>query len=175
MSKKKFDFVLLDDKPYYRDVFRFYPKQSHVHGFTDEPPTDWTGVYKVYYSWKVMRQYYNDDTEKIEPESANDLFNMPWDECSEITNLAGVIRHVVETHEDVELIAFGQPASEWSIKYIETNYDWLETQRHYIKIVVWDNFQDNGYRFSLDLDEALKFAEYLDKVNDYMLKHSEGI
>ena len=56
--KRKFDFVLYNNRGLYRDVIRFYPRSSHVHSFNDDPPTNWEEVYKVYYSWAIIRQYY---------------------------------------------------------------------------------------------------------------------
>lgn len=44
--ERKFDFVIHDDA-FSRDILRFYPRRSHVHGYTDEPPTSWKAVYNL--------------------------------------------------------------------------------------------------------------------------------
>ena len=51
MSKKrKIDFVL-EESDTAKLIFRFYPRRSSCHSFGDEPPKDWSDVYKVYYSY----------------------------------------------------------------------------------------------------------------------------
>ena len=54
MSKKrKIDFVL-EESDTAKLIFRFYPRRSSCHSFGDEPPKDWSDVYKVYYSYSVI-------------------------------------------------------------------------------------------------------------------------
>lgn len=57
--KQKIDFVLKNAEGFYRDVFRFYPKRTHVHSFDHNLPKSWEEVYKVYYTCGIIRQYYN--------------------------------------------------------------------------------------------------------------------
>lgn len=49
--KRKMDFEIRRDNDYCRDIFRFYPRRTHVHGFRNTPPADWSEVYKVYYEF----------------------------------------------------------------------------------------------------------------------------
>ena len=45
----KIDFVI-HENDCEEVIFRFLPQQSSCHSFGDEPPKNWDGVYKVYYS-----------------------------------------------------------------------------------------------------------------------------
>ena len=69
--KKHFDFVLNDDPGFDKTIFRFYPRSSRVHSLYNTPPKDWEEVYKVYYSWSIIKQYYeyfdDDSGTKIVP------------------------------------------------------------------------------------------------------------
>lgn len=177
MSKHKWDFILYDDKQFEKITFRFYPKYTHVHSFNENPPKTWDEVYKVYYSWKIFITYYDFD-DKLDVRSARPLFEMYWDECSEIPNLGNAIRWVIENKpkEDVNMMPFGQPAGEWIIKYIKKDFEDIpELNEEYLKFTLWNTGDDTGYRFSLSIKEALKFADFIDEVNKYALEHGEEI
>ena len=174
--ERKFDFILRDDKGFFRDVFRYYPRRTHVHGFHEEPPKLWKDVYKVYCSWAILRQYYDEKTDnKIE--SSQVLFELDCDECSEIPNLSGIIKQVIETGETFERLTMGQPAGDWCIKQRKGRYSWNDKDKEYeyYDFQVFNNWTNQGYRFSLDKDEVVKFCEWLDSINQYALEHSEGI
>ena len=170
--KRKFDFVIYDDG-FNRDILRFYPRGSHVHGHTDEPPTTWKTVYKVYYSWAVIRHYYYDG--EIEPESSEKLFDMSMDECSELPNLSAIIKNVIETGESFDYPTFGQPAGEWCIKKVKCHNVFDDSEDVIYEFRVFNNLTNQGYRFSFNEIEALEFCDWLDAVNQYMLEYSEGI
>lgn len=172
--KKKFDFVIEDDKGFYRDIFRFYPRYTHVHGFHDEPPKTWEGVYKVYYSWAIIRQYYDDDIEdKIE--YSDKLFEISYDECSQIPNLSGIIKNVMETGETFDYPTFGQPAGDWKVEQRKGNSKLDDEDYEYYNFEVFNNWTNQGYRFIFDKEKTLKFCDWLDMINQYALKHGEGI
>ena len=115
--KRKFDFTIYDDKCLYRDVIRFYPRSSHVHSFNDDPPTNWEKVYKVYYSWVIIRQYYkSNDQNSIQPRSTKKLFDMSMDECSMLPDLSTIIKDIVNTGKTFDYPTMGQPAGDWKIE-----------------------------------------------------------
>ena len=166
IMKRKLDFVIYEDDNK-RLLFRFYPKTSHVHGFSDECPTAWEEVYKVYYAWAIIRQYKWSENDNWESEK---LFELD-DECSEFVNLDDIIQYVIDNKEKyTRVISIGQPASEWEI-FFDKDYK----NKEYIKIQVWDTWSDKGFKFSLYLDKAKEFIEYIKNTNEYMLNHSEPI
>ncbi len=165
--KRKFDFIIWDNKDYYRDIFRFYPRQTHVHSFNDVPPKSWKEVYKVYYSWAIIRQYY-DENGKIF--SSAKLFNMDFDECSIIPDLYGIINYVDETEDIYDMPTWGQPAADWTIQKIK-----ISENNIYYQFYVFNNVTNQGYRFRLDSDEKDLFCKYLDSINEYALAHGEAI
>ena len=84
MSKKrKIDFVL-NEKDDERLIFRFYPRKSSCHSFGDEPPKCWEDVYKVYYSYAIIKQWKFEPEEQWESEI---MFREPCDECSIIDEI----------------------------------------------------------------------------------------
>lgn len=166
--KRKFDFILKNWKGYYRDILRYYPRRTHVHSHNEKPPKTWEEVYKVYYSWAIIRQYYDDNIEnKIE--NSKILFALDCDECSQLPNLSGIIKYVMETGEVFNDPTFGQPAGDWCIKKNKSE------DFEYYFFQVFNNWTNQGYRFSLNKNETLEFCEWLDKINQYALEHGEEI
>ena len=177
--KRKFDFVLSQNS-YHRDIFRFYPRSSDVHSFNDDPPKNWDEVYKVYYSWAIIRQYFDDDIEgKIASEESEVLLDMGLDECSRIPELSEIIKSVILTGKPFDYPTFGQPAGDWYVAQGNGRYDWdknkYDEDYKYYNFRVFNNWTNQGYRFTLDKEIALKFCDYLDMINDYALKHGKGI
>ena len=56
--KNKLDFIIDEDSQIYRTIFRIYPKSTTIHSFDENPPKTWKEVYKVYYSFAIIIQYY---------------------------------------------------------------------------------------------------------------------
>ena len=167
--KRKFDFVLEDWKGYHRDIFRYYPRRTHVHSHNENPPKTWEEVYKVYYSWAIIRQYYDDNIEnKIE--NSEILFLLDCDECSQLPNLSGIIKYVMETGKVFNYPTFGQPAGDWCIKKKKESEDC-----EYYFFQVFNNWTNQGYRFTLNKNKTLEYCEWLDKINQYALKHGEEL
>lgn len=177
--KKHFDFVLGDDPGLDRTIFRFYPRSTHVHGFYDDPPKNWEEVYKVYYSWAIIKQYYeyrNDDSgTKIVPEDSVVLLDFGCDECSMLPDLAVVIKHVMDTGEIYDEPTFGLPAGDWRIEKYEWDDEYFNEHHESYQFYVFDNFSNQGFRFVLEKEEVLKFCDWLDMINQYALDHGEGI
>lgn len=169
--KRKIDFVLRDFPGIYRDIFRFYPRRSHVHSFDDDQPKDWSEVYKVYYSWAVIRQIYNDDSSGFIPEESEVLFRMDCDECSRLPDLQEMIRKVIHTGLNCNLMVHGQPAADWNISKNESLVDIPASY----EFQVFNNWTNQGIRFALNKEETLKFIDYLERINQYALDHGEGI
>ena len=157
------DFVLFEDEDY-RIVFHFFTRDSHCHSFNDDPPKGWNEVYKVYYSWSITDELLDNDGEVMESDV---LFDIPWDECSRLTELPSYIKDVVYNEDvKVHLAPLGQPASEWYISRVDEDT---------IKFTVWNDPLNVGYRFKLSNEKAKKFAWFLDDINQYMLEHGVGI
>jgi hypothetical protein len=79
-KKRKIDYIIeqSDDECL---IFRFYPRQSSCHSFGDEPPKSWSDVYKVYYSYAVIKQWKFELEDQWKSEI---MFYEHCDECSEI-------------------------------------------------------------------------------------------
>lgn len=156
--KKKMDFILVYNA-YYKDILRFYPRETRVHGFADKPPKSWDAVYKVYYSWSIFRQY--DDNKKL-------LFDIHCDECSMIPSLSTIIKEVIKTGKTFNYPTLGQPAVDWIISKRNKKYQYYDYQ-------VYNNWTNQGYRFTLNKKKTVEFCDWLDKINQYALKNGRGI
>lgn len=165
--RKETDFILEEDE-YYRVIFRIYPNGTCIHSFDDKPPKDWKSVYKVYYNWGIIRQY-KDYNGNIEPNESERMFYMDCDECSEIPNLSGLIKWVVENQEKYDYPTLGQPAGDWTI-IPNKGVTCLGNEYEFYKFNVFDNWNNNGYQFILTRKQTDKFCEWLDKLNDYLLR-----
>lgn len=157
-KEKNFGFLLKKDE-YETIGFRFFPKQSHVHGFGSTCPKAWEEVYKVYYSWSIVA---TDCGER----SSFDV----WDECSVLGDVAELITEfaAADAPDSKTLRAFGDGA-DWDIDYF-VNRDCNIRRFHF---GVWKH--NRGFRFSLEREDALRFAAFIRKVQTYMLNHSEPI
>ena len=154
--KRKLDFVIYESDTY-RMTFRFYPKKSHCHSFNDELPKTWPDVYKVYYSWAILKQLKN---ENGNIEKTVILFMAHCDECSvidEISARCDLLSRRVERVErkdytgenyrinvlNNECFSMGMGVS-WIIrKTIDGSYIFE----------VW-NFSNNGFRFVLPFEKV---------------------
>lgn len=152
------DFLL--EKDDFKDlVFRFYPRQSYMHSFDGDPPKTFDDVYKIYYAWGVIWKYGENG------EFNHRVFYMPCDECSALGYLSNAIRECIETKEDQTVFTSGLPGSDWYIDVINK----------YLEFKVFDNLECSGVIFTLPFDQALEFADFLDKVNQHMLENGEPI
>lgn len=102
--KRHFDFCVGKQEGFYRDIIRWYPNTTHVHGFGDKVPRTWEEVYKTYYSWRVLRQYL-DAEGNVVPEKTKVLFSMMFDEASAFPRLAEDIRFMLQ--DSVNLLLSG--------------------------------------------------------------------
>ena len=172
MSKKrKIDFVL-EESDTSKLIFRFYPRRSSCHSFDDEPPKDWNDVYKVYYSYSIIRVYKEDNWYKT-------LFNCRCDECSIIDEIAERCKLLAEgktvfegEHDgekytikllNNEVHPFGMGTS-WMISRYNTIYEF--------RLLDWNNV---GCIFYLEKDKLKAFGEYLSECCEYMLAHGDPI
>ena len=118
---------------------RFYPKHSSLHLFDcglEKKPSErnFTDVYKIYYSWSILQStneydYDFDEQGKLKIsdgicqkidhwEPFKQVFAMPCDECSALSDIGDLTRYVVKTRENVDhYMSFGQPGSDWNIRY----------------------------------------------------------
>ena len=89
MSKRKVDFILVENR-FYRDILRIYPNNTYIHSFDDNLPETWDDVYKVYYSFAIIRQYFDDNNKNI-VDYSDVLLDMYVDECSIIPDVSQFI------------------------------------------------------------------------------------
>lgn len=191
--ERKLDFVL-DDNSEERLLFRFYPRQSHCHGFSDKIPKTWQEVYKVYYSWSIIQQYKaNNKVTKTRI-----MYKELCDECSCLDQIAFACEKLCDGIECVEIndtktFEASKGASQHSRtinllnnefypagygtswRIVKRDYNWLlnNTTRYRFILFGWD---DIGFRFTLNNKEKVKeFGEFLKQCCEYMLSHAEPI
>lgn len=188
MSKKrKIDYIVeLND--FERLRFRFYPKQSHCHSFGDEPPKDWSDVYKVYYSYAIIKQWRFDSEDQWESKL---MFYEPFDECSIIDQIGNLCLLLADGHEtferkDGERVPFLNErifpigmGTEWTIsKRVCTEYAYFEDEEDittiYYTFMLFD-YSGKGFKFTLEDKDVKAFGEYLLGCCEYMLAHGDPI
>ena len=170
-KKRKIDFVL-EENDTTKLIFRFYPRRSSCHSFGDEPPKDWSDVYKVYYSYSIIHVYKEDNWHKT-------LFNCHCDECSIIDEIAEICKLLAEG----KTVFKGENDGEkYTIKLLNNEVipfgmgtSWMISRRNNIyefRLFDWDN---TGYRFYLKKDKLKAFGKYLSDCCEYMLAHGNPI
>ena len=174
--KRKLDFVIYESDTY-RMTFRFYPKKSHCHSFNDEPPKTWLDVYKVYYSWAILKQWKN---ENGDIEKTIVLFTAHCDECSVIDEISARCNLLSRRIEQVKR---KNGDENYKIKVLNREcypmgmgISWIirKTRNKSYIFEVW-NFSNNGFRFELPHKRIKEFGEYLLMCCNYMLEHGEPI
>lgn len=166
--KRNFDFLIDKDEGFSKKVLRFYPKQSRVHGFGDEPPKEWEGVYKTYMSFSVLMYEECWDNEGFY-ESPRELFSYYRDEGEGLRELREVLSKILA----------GEGKSEYSLVPFGDGIDW-DVVKHKKKDDVYiftmiNSYTGLCYKFSLTLNRIEDFYNVLDDFLEYMLKHSVGI
>lgn len=166
--KRNFDFIINIDEGFDKKVLRFYPKQSKVHGFDDEPPTTWKGVYKTYLTYSVLLYEECWDNEGFY-ETPQEIFSYYRDEGEGLLDLREVLYLII--HNDDK--------TEYNIKPLGYGIDWeiIQDKNKKDTYVFTMINSEIGlcYRFKLNLDEIKEFYSVLDEFLEYMLKHSVGI
>ena len=188
MSKKRKIDYIIKQSDNERLIFRFYPKQSSCHSFGDEPPKNWNEVYKIYYSYAIIKQWrFNSDYEW----ESEVMFYESCDECSiieEVGQRCLLLADGYETFEredgdripllDQRIIPFGM-GTEWTIsKHVCTGYGYDENDEDitytYYTFMLFDYF-GKGFKFDLNEKNIKSFGEYLLGCCDYMLAHGDPI
>ena len=137
--------------------FVFFPKYSHCYSFNNQLSKNRSDVNKANYSWQII---------EIFKDEFNVIFSMEIDEDSILTKLSKYIRDIINKEtESIDIEPSGRPGSEWHIHVDNNN----------IRFEIWKNTSNQGYRFWLTKDRAVEFAQFLDKVNTYMVKYGEVI
>lgn len=163
--KKRIDFIF-DESDNSRKLLRFYPEQSHVHGFDDNCPQSWDEVYKVYYAWSVIHQFRDDKNSKWK---AHTVFEMSCDENSVLGDIPLETKSL-KIGEETSFRPMGYGA-DWVIKYHKGSRYF----KPYYNFTVWKRATNQGYRFDLSPKDTTRFIEYIEFVQEYMLAHSEPI
>ena len=168
MRKRKFDFIIDKSEGFDKKVLRFYPRQSNVHGFSDDSPTTWEGVYKTYMTFSVLR-YWEDDDNSGKYERPYELFSYYYDEGEGLRYLREVLSEMItdKCQDEYEIIPFGDGV-DWEIYKDRSN------NRYYIFNMI-NSRSGQCYRFRLNKSEIQEFYNILNDFLEYMLKHSVGI
>lgn len=185
MSKKrKIDFILHEDDDK-KIVFRFYPRQSSCHSFGDEPPKSWNNVYKLYYYYRILR-FWKEDDGSIDRDY-DVLFDAGCDECSIIDEIGHICLLLADGLEvfkrgdgrEIELLnqriyPFGTGV-EWTIiKRICDDWEDEDIKHVYYTFTLFD-YWDVGFRFTLEDKDIKAFGKYLLECCEYMLAHGDPI
>lgn len=177
---RRFDFTLFESK-HSKLIFRFYPKYSHCHSFDEVPPKSWDEVYKVYYSYSIIKHYKNDIFEL----PSEVMFSSGCDECSAIDEVAVACDLIVMGHKSItrtwndeeitiellnrDIYPTGDGVT-WKISEIES----IKSGNVQYEITLF-RFDGVGYKFYLDKDKLGEFGSYLNDCCEYMLAHGEPI
>ena len=180
-KKRKIDFIL-SENDLYKIIFRFYPRQSSCHSFGNEPPKSWNDVYKVYYNYRVLKIYKEDNYCSI-------LYDTHCDECSVIDEIGQVCLLLADGNEFFEredgekisllnecFLPFGM-GTDWTItKHTCTSFNWDEPDEVTITYnFMLFNYNNTGFRFKLDSTRIKDFGEFLLSCCEYMLTHGDPI
>lgn len=186
-KKRKIDYIIeqSDDR---RLIFRFYPRHSSCHSFDDEPPKSWSEVYKVYYSYAVIKQW------KFNPEDqweSDIIFYEHCDECSEIYEVGQrclLLADEIEVFKrkdgkeipllDNQILPFGMGV-DWTIsKHSWTDFGCDDGEEDivytYYEFMLFD-YSNRGCRFDINQENIKAFGEYLLGCCEYMLAHGDPI
>lgn len=188
MSKKRKIDYIIEQEDDARLIFRFYPRQSSCHSFGNEPPKNWNDVYKVYYSYAIIKQWKFNPEDQWESEI---MFYEHCDECS-IIDIVGerclLLANSVEIFKradgreiqllDNRILPFGM-GTEWAIsKHVCTEYGYFEDEQDvvttYYTFMLFD-YDDKGFKFTLEGKDIKAFGEYLLGCCEYMLAHGDPI
>lgn len=181
---RKLDYIIESDDDC-RLVFRFYPRSSSCHSFNEEPPKSWGDVYKVYYSWAILIQFFD---EEGAIRYTKTVYKDDFDECSRIDEIAARCKYLAKGKEKIELEHQGD---KYTVALLDTNVipigmgtTWKILKREYNDIdygyhisylfEVW-GYNEQGYRFYISQERIQDFGEYLQMCCDYMLEHGEPI
>lgn len=184
MSKKRKIDYIIEQEDDERLIFRFYPRQSSCHSFGDEPPKSWSDVYKVYYSYAVIKQCRFNPEDKWKSEI---MFYEHCDECSEIDEVGQrclLLADGIEVFKrddgreiqllDNRILPFGI-GTNWTIsKNTWTDWEDENVKHTYYKFTLFDYF-DKGFRFSINEKDVKAFGEYLLGCCEYMLTYGDPI
>lgn len=164
--KKHFDFIIDKYEGFDKKVLRFYPRHSAVHGFSDEPPKSWKGVYKTYMTFSVLR-YWEDDDNEGKYERPYELFSYDSDEGEGLRYLREALASILEgSKERFDIIPFGDGV-DWEIYKAKIS--------KYYTFNMINSRSGQCYRFKLDIKEIKDFYNVLNEFLEYMLEHSVGI
>jgi len=173
--KKKIDFIIADNK-YSKKIFRFYPKNSHVHGFNNDNPKTWEEVYKVYFAFSILE--YDKNTNKC-----IEMYVEKFDECSCIDSVAYFIANM-DSYGDsaIERCSPSGDGTHWiiekfTIETYESMCDYCDEVEYesYYDFFLWHSHNGLGYHFQLSENKAIEFTQVIDDYLAYMLSHSECI
>lgn len=150
-------------------VLRFDPERSRLHRFGDENPTDWSGVYKVYYFWGI---YYVNGGKTEYIGGANP------DECSPFHFLPEVIEDMAQYNRDSNQMLYPAYGGAWQV----TTHRGEKGKGSFFTLDVWSypgstelSCFSRSIRMEISREKALELARFIRWVNEYMFRHSVPI
>ena len=180
----KIDFIISETE-YEKIIFRFRPNESSCHSHNDKPPTSWREVYKVYYSYQIVKIDYEGD--------CSVLYDEHCDECSVIDEVAARCKLLSEGKKQVTITRkiFNDEEESRTIRLLNNEIhpigdgtSWfirldplrrtLSRERLY-EISMFKGFDNVGYRFWLTKKQLGEFGQYLEECCEYMLAHGDPI
>ena len=145
----------------------------------DKPPKNKDEVYKVYYHYRILK-FWKDDDGKVDRDYYV-LYDSECDECSVIDEVAIRLKYLSEGKTEVEVT---HDDNIYTIKLLNTEiYEfadctfWKIIEHRVDDMYKFELFRndDVGFRFSLDKEKAYEFGKYLQSCCDYMLAHGDPI
>lgn len=156
-------FILKEDK-LSKLIFRFLPQLSSCHSFDNNPPKSWQEVYKVYYAYEIVEQWFD------EGQNNEDVwFSTSFDECSVIDAVAKLIGQLGWSSFCSKTFTPCGDGVQWKLQ--KRRYQGKELG---IKFELWKR-NNVGYRIFLPEEQCIAFAKFLNDCCEYMLAHGEPI
>lgn len=177
---KDFEFIIKENE-FKKVVIVFDSNGSHVHGFGDEPPITWEGVYKVYMQWRIDEHssFVKGVGWTDEYVSCKTIYDEPCDENSGLDQLIYYLKtDEIELDKYHDVRSFGNDTHylicKRDVTWNPEEYDDVETEYAYT-IFVYDSYNGYGYRFVLEDNKAKELAMTIESFYEYMLQNSQGI
>lgn len=162
---KKLDFVI-DQEEDEELILRFYLNKSNAYRINkDSQPILWNDIYKTEYSWAILKRcrYSSEDEWKT-----TILFQVDRDIQSKIGAIPSAIDKVLDNKTRHYIVNFDK-GIEWEVIYHEKNSG-MEDEM--LEFQSWDKETHKGYKFYLYKYEVLRFKDYINNIQHYMLQHS---
>ena len=153
--KRRMEFVLNELSRGKRTVLRFYPRSSHIYWRGDTAPTCIEDAECYECSYAIVRKdVFGKDRV---------LLRCEYDELSVLYDVPQAIRCV--ENEQCKLLKNPVGCCMWRVERCS------DEDMYFFEI--WNELAQ-GFRFEVDKDRAMRLAEFIDGLQEYMLERSEA-